>query len=84
MVEANVGFDPPGKVRRSASNDVANDNVAHYSDTHSSLAGKSVIYRVAAINVEGRGLLFGTMAMTDCRVPTGGDQQAHRTKGEYH
>ena len=41
-----------------ASANTGNDN-AYYSDTHSSLAGKSVVYRVAAINSVGRGVYSG-------------------------
>ena len=51
--------------------DTGNEDV-YYTDTHSSLAGKTVIYRVAAINLFGTGLYSANSA--EVPLPTAGQQ----------
>ncbi len=55
-----------------ANADTGNDN-AYYSDTHSSLAGKSVRYRVAAINSVGMGPYL-VQILADVALPKAGTQ----------
>ena len=64
-----------------ANADTGNDN-AYYSDTHSSLAGKSVVYRIAAMNSAGMGVYSANSALCDASEGRYAAGYADRTDGD--
>ena len=70
------------KIQRSTSTPVkwvdvtanTGNNKAYYSDTHSSLAGKSVVYRVASIGVHGTSSSFSPATDPAVALPVAGNQ----------